>query len=66
MRDLMSFAALAYLSAVISLDSVIRFVGYALFKGPEIRYRPWHAAICCVSYLVSLAMRIWLTARTDL
>lgn len=52
----MPFAALACLSAIINLGSVVRLVGCALLGGPEMRCRPWQVAICCISYLASLAM----------
>jgi hypothetical protein len=56
MGDPMPFAALACLSAIINLGSVVRLVGYALPRGLEMRCRPWQVAICCISYLASLAM----------
>jgi hypothetical protein len=53
---LMPFPALECLSAIANLASIVRLVGCALLRGPEMKRRPWQVVICYASYLASLAM----------
>ncbi|KAH8589076.1 hypothetical protein B0O99DRAFT_340371 [Bisporella sp. PMI_857] len=54
--DPVSSAALACMSAIINLSSVVRLVGCALPGDPKMKCRLWQVAICCISNLASLAM----------